>query len=177
MLNDSKKTPDKVIYITGTPCCGKTTLSKVLSGILPSYNLLEINQFMESNTLFEGYDPEYDTNIYDPDIVAERLEQYLEKHQQTILVGAPLEIKTDLFSLIIVLICLKPVILRTRMMERKYSEKKLNENIEAELIGEIQGTIETYYADKVPILIVDTCTNDIMTSIDTIIQKIQNITS
>ena len=176
MFVESKKNPDKSIYITGTPCCGKTTLSKVLSGILPLHTLLEINHFMESNNLFEGYDSEYETNIYDPDIVAEQVEKFLEKHQKTILVGPPLEIKAELLSLIIVLICMKPVVLRNRMLERNYSEKKINENIEAELVGEIQGTIETYYMDKVPILVLDTCTNDIKTCIDKIVQKILEIT-
>ncbi|MFW9929353.1 MAG: hypothetical protein ACFFD1_08180, partial [Candidatus Thorarchaeota archaeon] len=77
-----------------------------------------------------------------------------------IIVGAPALINENLVKFVIVLVCLEPNILKSRMKERGYSPIKIAENMEAELVGEYLGEIESFYPTK-KIHIIDGCKNNL----------------
>ncbi|MHA1992256.1 MAG: AAA family ATPase [Candidatus Hodarchaeales archaeon] len=159
------------ILITGSTCTGKSTLGKELSKLNPNSELVESKEFLEKNNLLEEFDEERKSWIYSPDKLDSALEELLKTKNNIIFTGAPVIIDETLISLVIVLTCSKPVELRSRLENREYSESKISENIEAELIAEVQGEIESYYPiDK--ILILDSCVDDTSTLISKV--KVRN---
>lgn len=157
------------ILITGTTCTGKSTLGVELLKLLPDYELIESKAFLEDHNLLEEYDQDRQSWIYSLDKLDEELEEYLKTRNNIIFIGAPALIDEKFVELVIVLVCLKPKILESRLNKRNYSRAKILENVEAELMGEIQGTMESHYPFE-KIFILDSCENNI----DALISKIMN---
>ena len=61
-----------IIFISGTPCTGKTTISEVLSQKL-NWELVKINDLAISNNLVLGIDDDKGYNIIDVDALYETL--------------------------------------------------------------------------------------------------------
>jgi adenylate kinase len=161
------------ILITGSTCTGKSTLAKELSKLYPNSELMESKEFLEKNGLLEEFDEERKSWIYSPDKLDSALEEVLKTKNNVIFAGAPVIIDEAITSLVIILTCSKPVELRSRLEDRNYSESKISENIEAELIAEIQGIIESHYPiDK--ILNLDSCVDDTFTLISKVKGKLNN---
>ena len=110
------------ILITGTTCTGKSTLGIELLKSISDYELIESKTFLEEHNLLEEYDQDRQSWIYSPDKLDEKLEAYLKTRNNIIFIGAPALINEKIVELIIVLICLKPKILETRLIERNYSK-------------------------------------------------------
>ena len=160
------------ILITGSTCTGKSTIGKELAKLFPNSELIESKEFLEMNKLLEEFDEERKSWVYSPDELDSALENLLKTKNNVIFNGAPVLVDESLISIVIVLICSKPMELRSRLVERDYSEAKISENIEAELIGEVQGIIESHYPiDK--ILILNSCVDDTSTLIKKIKERIE----
>lgn len=117
------------IFITGTPCTGKTTIASKLN-----CRLIKVNELAISHGFIEGIDYEKGYKI----INIEKLSEYVydmikdsdgllifEGHITHLLKGA---------SKVIVL-RLHPDELYSRLKLRNYSQSKINENMEAEALG------------------------------------------
>jgi len=119
------------IAVSGTPCTGKTEISKILSKKL-NYRLVSINEFAEELDAFIGYDKEMESRILD----TERLKKEIKKLKGNVILEGH---TSHLFSadIIIVLRC-NPEILKKRL-ERKFPSNplKVQENLEAEILGVI----------------------------------------
>ena len=111
-----------IIFISGTPCTGKTTISENLSEKL-NWELVKINDLAISNNLVLGIDEDKGYKIIDIDALNE-----LDK--------------------LIVLRC-RPEILKERLALRNYSSSKINENLEAEALGVCSAESLDIYEDNV----------------------------
>lgn len=119
------------ISITGTPCTGKTSISEKLSKEL-NYKLISINDLAEKLKAFSGYDKKRKCKIVDMGKIKEETEKLKE---DLIFEGhTSHEIPVDI---VIVLRC-KPPVLKKRL-EQRYPDNpsKVQENIEAEILGVI----------------------------------------
>jgi adenylate kinase len=120
-----------IISISGTPCTGKTRISKLLSKKL-GYKLIQINELAEKLDAFVGYDKEMGSKILDID----RLKKEIKKLKGNIILEGH---TSHLFpvDLVIVLRC-NPEILKKRL-EKKFPSNplKVQENLEAEILGVI----------------------------------------
>ena len=147
------------IYITGTPGTGKTTIGHLLKSrvAFKDVQLFELNELMGLLNLFEGVDPDRSVSVYDPWEVVNPLEKYLKDYKQFLLLGAPLPFTSVTWDCIIVLTCSKGNMLRKRLKDRGYNQSKVEENVEAELIGEILGNVMDWLGAYGGILTLDTC--------------------
>ena len=75
-----------IIFISGTPCTGKTTVSEVLSEKL-NWNLVKINDFAISNNLVLGIDEEKGYKIIDIDNLNVSLQNIISKEENLIVEG------------------------------------------------------------------------------------------
>jgi adenylate kinase len=119
------------IAISGTPCTGKTEISKLLSKKI-NYKLISINEFAEELDAFVGYDKERECRILDMD----RLQKEIKKIKENVVIEGH---TAHLFpaDIIIVLRC-NPEILKKRLEKRYHSNHlKVQENLEAEILGVI----------------------------------------
>lgn len=137
----------QVIFISGTPCVGKTTVATELANRLTNsheYNckLIKINDLAIENDLVLGIDEEKDYKIID----IEKLDILLQKEMnkffnspdsklnKIILVEGHLSHLCSGADKSIVL-RLNPDILKERLAKRSYSQSKIQENCEAEALA------------------------------------------
>ena len=131
------------VAITGTPGTGKTSVSAVLRE--RGHDVLDMTQYIKDHDLREEYDADRDT--YDVDV--ERLNDCLSEYDDIIFEGH-LAHFMDVDS-IIVLRC-NPEVMMPRLEARGYSEEKVLENIQAEVLDVIlfeavDSGIPTYCVD------------------------------
>ncbi|MBR0271283.1 MAG: adenylate kinase family protein [Methanobrevibacter sp.] len=121
-----------IIFISGTPCTGKTTISEKLSEKL-NYDLIKINDLAIDNNLVLGIDDDKGYKIIDIDGLNELLLEIIPEHDNLIVEGHLSHLCSGADKLI-VLRC-RPEILEKRLALRNYSDAKIHENLEAEALG------------------------------------------
>ena len=137
----------KVICVTGTPACGKSRLSKPLAKRL-GYQHLELTPFLVKHGLSEVYNKRMQTY----DVVIPRLRRFLEPllekahdHHAGIVIDGHLshELSPRLVDVVVVVRC-DPKVLHRRLLLRKYSPVKVQENMDAEIFGVCEEEARAY---------------------------------
>lgn len=122
-----------VLYaLTGTPGTGKSTLSAELRA--RGHEVVDGKSFIRDNGLLGEYDADRDTYEVDLEALNDALEP-LRADPSTYLMDSHLSHFMD-SSGIIVLRC-APEVLAMRLRSRGYSEAKVRENVQAEILDEI----------------------------------------
>lgn len=118
--------------LTGTPGTGKSTLSAELRS--RGYDVIDGKAFIRENGLLGEYDAERDTYEVDLDALNDALDPLREDPDVHVL-DSHLSHFMDSHG-IIVLRC-APSVLAGRLRARGYSEAKVRENVQAEILDEI----------------------------------------
>ena len=121
-----------LIAITGTPGTGKTSVSAELRN--RGYTVIDINEHLRRHNLLGEKDVPRDTYNVDMEALNESLEEY-RSIPGNVLLDSHLAHECDC-SRIIVLRC-KPSVLAERLRARGYSEAKVRENVQAEVLDVI----------------------------------------
>lgn len=125
----------KVIIVSGSVCTGKTTLAKKLAR-KHGYKYVDVNKLILQNRLFCGYDKSLKTHIVDIKTLNKFLinliknskekgmviDSHLSHHLPAKYVDLCIITKTSLKTL------------KKRLTKRHYSKKKIEENLEAEIL-------------------------------------------
>ena len=143
VFESSKDDNDKfpVILISGTPGTGKSTIIQKIHKISPHVQILNISELVKREGLHDGHDSEYDTFIINDGKTQKRLRKLIPEMSQKspVLIechSLGLFDEDDLESLIdhvIVLTC-STENLYDRLQSRGYSKKKIEENLECEIM-------------------------------------------
>ncbi len=151
ILNDLSK--DTVIFISGTPCTGKTTVAANLNDYLSENGfdskLIKINDFAIENDLVLGEDPDKFYKVIDIDGLNESLNEEINQSSNCILI-----VEGHLSHLCegadkMIVLRLNPSILKGRLEERNYSASKIQENLEAEALAVCSAEAYEIYGDEV----------------------------
>lgn len=126
----------QVILVTGTPCVGKTTLSKQLSEDLKAF-YVNLTALAEKENLIESRDKERDTAIISEAKMRRKLKQLIENSDSEIIIVdghyaaavTPKQLVTYIFVL-----RRNPHELRDFMQKRGYNSQKQAENLSAEIL-------------------------------------------
>jgi len=149
------------IAITGTPCTGKSEISRLLSEKL-NYKLISINELAEKLNAFTGYDKKRECKILDMD----KLEKEIKKLKGNFIIEGH---TAHLFpsDIVIVLRC-NPETLKKRL-EKAYPSNpfKVQENLEAEILGVI--TSEAVMDNK-RVYEIDTSEKNVKENVDDILK-------
>jgi len=121
-----------ILYITGVPGTGKTSIAKHLSQTL-ALKYLEINDLVKQNDLYYGYDINRDTLIVDDELLIKKLKQEIALNSRICVAGGII-FEDISFDLIIVLHSSIPT-LKRRFETRKYDEDKIESNLESEIMN------------------------------------------
>ena len=135
-----------VIFISGTPCTGKTTVSERLSEKL-NWELVKVNDLAISNNLVLGIDEDKGYKVIDIDALNELLLDIISKSDNLIVEGHLSHLCSGADKLII-LRC-RPEILEKRLALRNYSDSKIHENLEAEALGVCSAESLDIYENEV----------------------------
>jgi adenylate kinase len=125
----------KVIIITGSVGSGKTTLSKKLSKFL-NFNYIDVNNVINDNKLSDGYDKNNMCEIIDVKKLNKVLIKLIKLSKKGLVIDSHLShyLNKKYVDLCIVTKC-DLNFLRKRLKKRKYSEKKIRDNMEAEIFN------------------------------------------
>lgn len=149
-----------IIFISGTPCTGKTTVSEKLSHKL-NWDLVKINDLAISNNLVLGIDEDKGYKIIDIDALEDLLLEIISKSDNLIVEGHLSHLCSGADKLII-LRC-RPEILKERLALRNYSEAKINENLEAEALGVCSAeSLEIYENNVYELDVSDLAVDDVV---------------
>ena len=138
---------NRVIFISGTPCTGKTTVSELLSTKLDC-RLIKINNLALENDFVLGIDEDKGYKVIDIDRLNEKVLEIISQNDELLIFEGHLSHLCDGADKVIVL-RLRPEILESRLMARDYSEAKILENLEAEAMGVCTAEAYEKYGDKV----------------------------
>ena len=144
------------VALTGTPGTGKTSVAKVLRE--RGHDVLDMTQFIKDNGLREEYDAERDT--YSVDV--ERLNDALSDMEDCIFEGHLAHFMD--VDMIIVMRC-HPDVLAERLRARGYSESKVRENVEAEVLDVI---LCESVDSEIPTFVIDTSSESLDASVDAV---------
>ncbi len=120
--------------LTGTPGTGKTTVSAELRS--RGYEVIDGKAFITERGLLGEYDAERDTYEVDLDDLNDALEQF-HGEGRTVILDSHLSHLMDSRG-IIILRC-APGVLAERLRARDYSESKVLENVQAEILAVIES--------------------------------------
>jgi len=165
----------KCIGISGTPGTGKSSVARELSLRL-QIPLIELSTYVMENNLYVYYDELRNSYIIDEDKVRERLVEIYKKEGALIIVGHYLEIlPRELFELVFIL-RRDPYELINILKLRGWSDHKVAENIEAELLSICTlNAIEELGEDI--IVEVDTTSKEVSAVVDEVIDIIFGVKS
>ncbi|MDO5853511.1 MAG: adenylate kinase family protein [Thermoplasmata archaeon] len=118
--------------LTGTPGTGKSSVSAELRS--RGWDVVDGKAFLREHGLLGDYDEERDTYEVDLDDFNDALDGFRDS-EGTVILDSHLSHFMD-SSGIVVLRC-RPAVLAERLMARGYSEAKVRENVQAEILDEI----------------------------------------
>eukprot|EP00927_Polykrikos_kofoidii_P018042 TRINITY_DN18285_c0_g1_i1.p1 TRINITY_DN18285_c0_g1~~TRINITY_DN18285_c0_g1_i1.p1 ORF type:complete len:264 (+),score=73.76 TRINITY_DN18285_c0_g1_i1:67-858(+) len=139
------------ILVTGTPGTGKTTFAESLAKA-SGLRHIDVGKLIKEKKLYEEWDDERDCSIFDEDMLCDELEPLLENGGYVVDFHSPGCFDSDWFGLVVVLRCENSV-LYDRLEQRKYSDAKIRENVEAEIFQTCLDDVKEAFedADSLPI--------------------------
>lgn len=146
-----------IIFISGTPCTGKTTVSELLSDKL-NCKLVKINDLAICDNLVLGTDKDKGYKIIDIDALNDSLSDIISSSDNLIVEGHLSHLCYGADKLII-LRC-RPEIIEKRLALRDYSDAKIHENLEAEALGVCSAEALEIYENNIYELDVSDLTSD-----------------
>lgn len=117
------------VFITGTPCTGKTTIASRLNG-----RVIKINDLARSHGFIMGVDEEKGYDIIDIEKLSLHVCQLIKDCDEVLIFEGHVTHLLDGADKVIVLRA-NPDILKKRLEGRGYSPSKIRENLEAEALG------------------------------------------
>lgn len=143
----------KTIIISGTPGTGKSTLAKLLSKKL-NFKHLNLKPLLKKTS--EGYDRKKQCRIIDIKKLNEEIIKIIKKLKQNLILSSHLihQLPKKYVALCLITKCSDLKKLRQRLQKRKYSKKKVGENLQCEIF---EVCLNQAKQKKHRILVVDTC--------------------
>lgn len=125
----------KAILITGTPGVGKTTVANKLASLLKA-QCIGVTELVKSENLVTEVDDQRQTLVADTNKVLKRIEQILDETQGPVIIEGHYVVDVVPLKDVETVFVLRrdPRILEGVLKERGYKEKKVCENLSAEVL-------------------------------------------
>lgn len=160
------------IIITGTPGVGKTTHCELLAKST-GLNHLSINQVVKEKECQDGYDEELKTSIVDEDKLLDSIEDEVKKGGNIIDWHACDLFPESWIDLVVVLRA-RTETLYDRLQARKYTQKKLDENMDAEIMEVVLQEARESYDERIVVELKSNTAEDVDSNVERIEQWVEN---
>lgn len=154
------------ILITGTPGTGKTTTSELLASQL-NFKCVNVGDVVKEKQLHYGFDSEFDAYIIDEDRIVDELEDLMSKGGVLVDHHGCDFFPERWFDLVVVLRS-NTTDLYDRLKKRQYSEKKLRENMECEIMRVVAEEAREFYAEDIVVELESNSVSDLDSNVDRI---------
>ena len=161
------------ILIGGTPCTGKSETAQLLALKLNTL-LASLGDIAENSGCISDYDAFRESGVIDEDCLVEAIMDLIEEEKRTIVIeGHYIDLVPSSFVKFAFVLRAHPDVLRERLKLRNYTKQKVDENLEAEVIGVCQ--MDALYAfGEEKVFEIDTSELSIDEVVDVIYQIIEN---
>ncbi|PSG98883.1 MAG: kinase [Nanohaloarchaea archaeon SW_7_43_1] len=150
-----------IVALTGTPGTGKTSVARELEG----FEILDLTEFVKKHGIGKQGDKEFNVDVTE---MRKKLEEEIEDDQDTIIEGHLAH--HFLADYCVVLRC-DPEELERRLQKRDYSQEKINENIESEMLDVI---LTEAVGIQQNIIEIDTTDRELIETVQRIKEKLRN---
>jgi len=140
----------RAIIVSGCPGTGKTTLSVGLAGVL-GVEVISLGELVEREGLYSYVDTDRDTKVADLDELVPRVVELIGKASGFVIVeGHYADIVPSKFVEVVIVLRAHPEVLRKRLEAKGWNERKVRENIQAEILGSCTfNALEAYGSKRV----------------------------
>ncbi len=138
------------IIIGGTPGTGKTEVARIL-GALISVEVVSLGNLAKEEGCISEMDLKRDTGVIDEDCLVDSIIYLLDKKRGRIIIeGHYIDLVPSGNTERVFVLRTHPETLKSRLVSRGYSDEKVRENVEAEVIGVCQmDAIDAFGEDHV----------------------------
>jgi adenylate kinase len=146
-----QSTMKRVILITGTPCVGKTTTAQALAVKLNA-DYINLTNYAKTNNLTLGEDPDRCTLIIDEEKMQQKLLETIEASQNNNIIidgHYASAVTPEQYVAQVFVLRRHPKELKQFMEKRGYSNSKMWENLQAEIIDVCLGEAVEVHASRV----------------------------
>jgi len=163
MASSSRTLPN--ILVTGTPGTGKSTLVQRLVAEASGMRAVDIGELVKAKQCHSGWDDEYQTYVLDEDKLLDELEDEMEAGGVILEYHAAELFPERWFDLVLVTRSDNGM-LHDRLTSRGYSGKKLDDNIEAEIMQLILDEARESYADEIVVELQSNTVEDLDSNVE-----------
>lgn len=166
------------ILITGTPGTGKTSLSILLADELSNitnkkYEAINIGELITKKKLYKEWDQKYNVPIFDEDMIIEELD-YIKEGGYVIDFHSACFLPEEWFKLIVILRC-NNTELYDRLKARNYSDEKILENIECEIMNVLSDEVKESFSENRIMELNNEQLSEMSENIEKIIEKYKSL--
>jgi adenylate kinase len=169
------------IVVTGTPGVGKTSLAKLLIDRLndeiksdKKYTYLNLGDLIKKKKLYDQWNDEYDVPEFDEDKILEEIQPMLNEGGLVIDFHSVYFIPDEMIGLVVLVRC-NNTILYDRLQARGYSENKIRENIECEIMEVTSEEVYESFSKNKIIELQNEQIEDMSNNIDSVIISYKNL--
>ena len=146
-----KKLPN--ILITGTPGVGKTSFAILLQEKLKElkgldFKNINIGKLISEKKLYKKWNEEFDVSEFDDDMVNDELEPYLNEGGVILDFHSSAFLPESAINFVVLLRC-NNTELYDRLSARGYSQKKITENIDCEIMEVTSEEVRESYKQDI----------------------------
>lgn len=167
-MSESRRYKPNVL-VTGTPGCGKSTTCELLQRRFPDYKYYNISEFAEKHKCYDGYDEDRKSHIVDEDKLLDELEPLLREGKSIVDWHVNDVFPERLIDLVVVLRCDNSV-LYDRLHARGYHNSKIDENMDAEIMGVVLQDALDSYEQEIVVELKSNNTDEMEANVDRIVE-------
>jgi adenylate kinase len=140
----------RAIIISGCPGTGKTTLSSGLASVL-RVEVISLGKLVEMEGLYSYVDTDRDTKVADLDKLVPRVVELIKNASGLVIVeGHYADIAPSRLVESVIVLRAHPKVLRNRLESKGWNERKVRENVQAEILGSCTfNALEAYGSKRV----------------------------
>lgn len=171
-MDPNQKLPN--ILITGTPGVGKTSFAILLQDKLKEVKNLQftninIGKLVNEKKLYKTWNKEFDVPEFDEDMIIDNLEEAAKQGGLIIDFHSSGFFPESWFSLVVLLRC-NNTELYDRLKARGYSDKKITENIDCEIMEVTAEEVRDSYKKEIILELKSEVIDDMEKNIDLVIK-------
>jgi len=169
------------ILVTGTPGVGKTSLCTLLASQLEEehgvkgFEYVMLSDLIKQKKLFKNWNKEFDVPEFDVDMVCDELEPLMSQKGGIILEFHSCDFFPERWFQLVVLLRCNNTELYDRLQARGYSEKKITENIECEILDVLKDEVENSYQQDIVVELKSEKVDDMEANIEVIVERIKQL--